>query len=156
VARTGAPAAAPVNVFQAEAAKLGAGTCSNVYAALGAGVARGSTFAVRTTADRKSPGTHLVAGVIGMTYNLPDLKGPAAGVIVAAPGPQGCQGQLVRVAPFQKPCSEVIRMLPPGSVTGQSLSGVPLYQLGGNQGQALLISSGASCVVVTVAGTTQA
>lgn len=155
VARTGASSPATTNIFQAEAMKLGAGACTSVYGALGAGVAQGSTFAVKTTTDKNSPGAHMIEGVVGMTYNLPELKGPAAGVIVAAPGLHGCQGQLVRVAPFQKPCSEVVRMLPPGTTAGQNLSGVPLYQLARNQGQALLISSGASCVVVTIAAATQ-
>jgi hypothetical protein len=47
-------------------------------------------------------------------------------------------------------------MLPKGSVEGGNLSGVPLYNLGGNQGQALLVSSGATCVVVTVVQAAQA
>jgi hypothetical protein len=61
----------------------------------------------------------------------------------------------VRVAPFQKPCAEVVSLLPAGSTAGQALSGVWQYQLAGNQGQALMIPSGSTCVVVTLSGMTQ-
>ena len=56
-----------------------------------------------------------------------------------------------RVAPFQRACKDVVAMLPAGSVTAGSLSGVPLYNLGGNKGQAMLVAAGNACVVVTVA-----
>ena len=85
-----------------------------------------------------------------MAYDLPDLKGEAASIVVAAPVADGCEGHFVRIAPFQKPCPQDLRNLPAGSALVSDLSQVPLYQLGGNQGQALLISSGAGCVVVTI------
>jgi hypothetical protein len=45
-------------------------------------------------------------------------------------------------------------MLPPGSTAAETLSGVWLYALGEGEGegQAMLLPSGASCVVVTVVG----
>lgn len=145
----------PVDVFNEQATKLGARTCAGLYSALGNLVAQGSAHTVWTETNRESPDTHVVRGTVGMTYNLPDLKGQAAGVVVAAPRGKGCEGQFVRVAPFQKPCQQIVRYLPAGSVTKVSLSGVPLYELGGGQGQALMIASGQSCVVVTITNGTQ-
>lgn len=149
-----APTQTP-DTFKSEAGKLGAKKCANLFSGMGQAVTNGSTFAVRTETNKKAPDNHAVQGVVGMAYNLPELKGQAAGIMFAAPVGQGCEGQLVRVAPFQKSCQDVVGLLPAGSVPSQSLSGVPTYQLGGNQGQALLIASGKSCVVVTIALATQ-
>jgi hypothetical protein len=149
-----APPAA-VNLFQDHANKLGARKCAALYAALGQGLTQGAAFAVKTEADKTSPDAHIVQGVVGMTYNLPDLKGQAGGAVLAAPRAQGCEGYMVRVAPFQKPCGEMVRALPAGSAGEQMLSGVAQYRLGGNQGQALMIPSGPGCVVVTLAGMAQ-
>ncbi|MGR4865704.1 hypothetical protein [Caulobacter sp. LARHSG274] len=156
-AAANAPANAPANVevFRDQANKVGARSCAGLYEALGLAVTRGAAYSVKTEADKAAPDAHLVQGVLGMTYDLPDLKGAAGGVVLAAPGGGGCEGYLVRVAPFQKPCAEVVSLLPAGSTAGQSLSGVWRYQLGGAQGQALMIPSGASCVVVTLSGMTQ-
>jgi hypothetical protein len=161
IAAAAATAAAPakaignVDVFRDQANKVGARSCADLYEALGQGLTRGATFAVKTEANPGVPDAHIVQGVLGMTYDLPDLKGPAGGVVLAAPGAGGCEGYLVRVAPFQKPCAEVVRFLPAGSVAGQALSGVWQYRLAGTQGQALMIPSGSNCVVVTLSGMTQ-
>lgn len=150
-------AAAPqVSPFQQQAAQLGVRQCANLFAALGQTVTYGSTYGVQTNANKAAPDTRGAQALIGMRYNVPDYKAQAAGVVTATPVGQTCEGQLVRVAPFQKPCPEVVGMLPKGSVEGGNLSGVPLYNLGGNQGQALLVSSGATCVVVTVVQAAQA
>ncbi|WP_156400533.1 hypothetical protein [Caulobacter sp. Root655] len=154
-AAAAASAPANVDVFRDQASKVGARTCANLYEALGQGLTRGAAFSVKTEANQGAPDAHIVQGVLGMTYDLPDLKGAAGGVVLAAPGAGGCEGYLVRVAPFQQPCAEVVRLLPAGSVVGQSLSGVWQYQLGGAQGQALMIPSGSACVVVTLSGMTQ-
>jgi hypothetical protein len=148
-------APASVDVFREQANKVGARSCADLYEALGQGLTRGAAYSVKTEADKAAPDAHLVQGVLGMTYDQPDLKGPAGGVVLAAPGQGGCEGYMVRVAPFQKPCAEVVSLLPAGSTAGQALSGVWRYQLAGNQGQALMIPSGAACVVVTLSGMTQ-
>jgi hypothetical protein len=155
IAAAAANAPANVDVFRDQANKVGARTCANLYEALGQGLTRGAAFSVKTEANQGAPDAHTVQGVLGMTYDLPDLKGPAGGVVLAAPGAGGCEGYLVRVAPFQKPCAEVVSLLPAGSVAGQALSGVWQYQLGGTQGQALMIPNGSTCVVVTLSGMTQ-
>lgn len=148
-----APSAA--NLFQDQASKLGARQCAALYAALGQSVVQGAAFGVKTETNKEAPDAHMVQGVVGMTYNLSDLKGQAGGIVLAAPAAKGCEGYLVRVAPFQKPCAEMTRSLPAGSVGEQTLSGVAQYRLGGNQGQALTIPNGSTCVVVTLAGMTQ-
>jgi hypothetical protein len=79
----------------------------------------------------------------------------AGGVLLAAPAAEGCEGYLVRVVPFQKPCAEVVSLLPAGSTAGAALAGAWRYQLAGTQGQALMIPSGSTCVVVTLSGMTQ-
>ena len=142
--------ATSASTFSAEAGKLGVRQCANLYSALGAMVSLGSNYAVLTQAEPSAPDAHGVQGVVGMTYSGPDHNGQAAGVILAAPVGNVCEGQVIRVAPFERPCADTLALLPAGSNPVGSLSGVPLYDLG-NQGQALLVSSGSSCVVVTVA-----
>lgn len=129
-----AAAPATANLFQDQASKLGARQCAALYAALGQSVIQGAAFTVKTETNKEAPDAHIVQGVVGMTYNLPDLKGQAGGIVLAAPAAKGCEGYLVRVAPFQKPCAEMARSLPAGSVGEQTLSGVAQYRLGGNQG----------------------
>ncbi len=160
---TAAPAPAAPNtvspgtrVFAEQAGKLGAQKCAGLYSALGDLVSRGADYAVHTETNREAPDGHVIKGAIGMTYNLPDLKGQAAGLVFVAPMANGCEGHLVRVAPFQKPCQQVVKDLPAGSTPAANLSGVPLYQLGGGQGQALMLASGTSCVVVTFTPGSQA
>lgn len=146
-----AKAAAPANVFRDEAARLGALRCAKLFSVLGQTVSNGSAYAVQTQTERAAPDGHGVQGVVGMTYDTPDYRAQAAGVVMAAPVGDRCEGQLVRVAPFQRACKDVVALLPAGSKAAGNLSGVPLYDLGGNQGQAMLVPSGGTCVVVTVA-----
>lgn len=144
------------HVYAEQASKLGAQKCAGLYSVLGDLVSQGANYAVRTETNKQAPDAHLITGAVGMTYDLPQLKGQAAGLIFAAPMANSCEGHFVRIAPFQKPCQQVVKDLPAGSVAAADLSGVPVYQLGGGQGQALMIASGASCVVVTVTPGSQA
>ena len=139
------------NPFPAEASRLGVRKCANLYSALGQTVSFGSDYAVLTQVEPSEPDAHAVQGVVGMAYSAPNYSGQAAGVVLATPVGDRCEGQLVRVAPFQRSCAETVGLLPAGSAAVGDLSGVPLYNLGENQGQALLLSSGAGCVVVSVA-----
>lgn len=147
-AATKAPAA---NVFQEQAGKLGVRRCANLFAALGNTVSNGAAYTVQTQTGGAAADAHGVQGVVGMTYDTPGYAAQAAGVVIAAPVGTKCEGQLVRVAPFQRACKDVVDQLPAGSTAVGSLSGVPLYNLGGGQGQAMLVSNGNSCVVVTIA-----
>ncbi len=153
-AQTKPPANAPaagVNAFQDQAAKLGVRRCTNVFAALGQSASGGASYAVQVMANRAAPDAHTVAGAAGMTYQIPEYSGPAVSVVSAAPVGQGCEGQMVRVTPFQKSCQDVVKLFPGGSTVAANLSGVPVYNLGGNQGQAMLLANGNGCVVVTIA-----
>ncbi|MGK6318977.1 hypothetical protein [Sphingomonas sp. DT-204] len=143
--------AASVNIFQEQAGRLGVRKCANLFAAMGETVSHGSSYTVQALTERAAPDGHGVQGVVGMTYNTPGYSAQAAGIVMAAPVGGKCEGQLVRVAPFQRACKDVVALLPAGSTAAGSLSGVPLYTLGSNQGQAMLVSSGGACVVVTVA-----
>jgi len=86
-----------------------------------------------------------------MSYDLPDYKTQAAGVVFASPVGQTCEGSLVRVAPFPKSCQQVAQTLPKGSVAADNLSNAMLFNLADNGGQALLVPSGNTCIVVSVA-----
>lgn len=138
------------DVFSQQAGELRANSCAGLYAALGNAAVMGSNYAVRTEANRATPNAHAVQGAVGMTYNLPNMKGQAAALVSAAPVGNKCEGQFVRVVPFQIGCNQILRDFPAGSKLIGNLSGVPLYQLGDAGGQALTISSDKSCIVVSV------
>jgi hypothetical protein len=150
-AQAGAPQAAATS-FQNQAAQLGVKSCAALFSSLGDSLTLGTTYASNAQAQQTAPNDHATQAVVGMKYDTPNYKGQAAGVVLTAPTKAGgCEGSLVRVAPFPQSCPDVVRQLPPGSALATSLSGTPLYNLGGNQGQALLVPSSAGCVVVTVA-----
>lgn len=137
--------------FSEQAAQLGVSRCANLFAGIGRAATAGSTYAVQVQAHGDDPDAHTVQGVVGIAYDRPDTQGQAAAVVSAAPAGKGCEGQMVRVAPFQVTCPEVLGLLPEGSTAAGDLAGVPLHNLGGNQGQALLVPSGSACVVVSIA-----
>ncbi|WP_217576153.1 hypothetical protein [Mesorhizobium sp. GbtcB19] len=146
-----ADAAANQNPFQAHVSQAGVHTCANLFAALGQSLTAGTTYAIQTQWDKASPDAHAVQAVAGMTYDLPDYKTQAAGVVIASPVGQTCEGSLVRVAPFQKTCQQVTQTLPKGSVAADNLSNTMLFNLANNGGQALLVPTGNTCIVVSVA-----
>jgi hypothetical protein len=150
---TSAPAdtSANKNPFQAHVAQAGVRTCANLFATLGQALTAGSTYAIQTQWDKTAPDTHAVQAVAGMSYNLPDYKTQAAGIVYASPVGQTCEGGFVRVAPFQKSCQEVAQGLPKGSVPADNLSNTSLFNLANNGGQALLVPTGNTCIVVSVA-----
>jgi hypothetical protein len=151
-ATSGSAPQAATATFRDQAAQLGVKSCAGLFASLGDSLTRGSRYASHAQAQQRSPNDHAAQALVGMKYDTPGYKGDAVGVVLTAPTTAGgCEGNLVRVAPFPQSCPETVRQLPPGSSLVSSLSGMPLYQLGGNQGQALLVSSGNNCVVVTVA-----
>jgi hypothetical protein len=146
-----ADASAGKTPFQTHANQAGVHTCANLFAALGQALTAGSTYAIQTQWDSTSPDTHAVQAVAGMSYNLPNYKTQAAGVVIASPVGQTCEGSLVRVAPFQKSCQDVEQTLPKGSVAADNLSNTMLFNLADNGGQALLVPTGNTCIVVSVA-----
>ena len=145
------PQAPAASLFKQQADQLGVRRCANLYAALGDTVAHGAVHNVQTRAEKSDADGHNVQGVVGLTYKTPSYSSQAGGIVTVSPVGDKCEGQLVRVAPFQRACSDAVALLPAGSVAVGNLAGVPLYDIGGNQGQALLVASGNTCVVVTVA-----
>ncbi|WEX75351.1 hypothetical protein PYH37_000749 [Sinorhizobium numidicum] len=144
-------AAAAETPFQKHANQAGVHTCAKVFAALGEALTLGSTYTEQTQWNTSSPDTHPVQAIAGMTYDLPDYKAQAAGVVFASPIGQGCEGGFVRVAPFQRTCQEIVQTLPKGSVLADNLSNTMLFNLANDGGQALLVPTGNACVVVSVA-----
>lgn len=136
--------------FAQQVSQLRANSCGGLYAALGNAAVAGSKYAVRSEADRTAPNAHAVSGTVGMTYDLPAIKGAAAALVSARPVGNKCEGQFVRIVPFQVSCSSILRDFPAGTKPIGDLSGVPFYQLGGDGGQALTIPSGETCVVVSI------
>jgi hypothetical protein len=149
------PQAPAASLFKQQADQLGVRRCANLYAALGETVAAGAAHNVQTRAEKSDADGHNVQGVVGLTYNTPSYSSQAAGIVTVSPVGDKCEGQLVRIAPYQRSCQQMVALLPAGSTAAGSLTGVPLYNLGGNQGQALLVPNGQTCVVVTVAQGTQ-
>lgn len=137
--------------FDKHISQAGIHGCAKVFSALGQALTLGSSYAVKTQWNDTSADTHTLQAVAGMSYDTSDYKGQAAGIVFASPIDQGCEGNLVRVVPFPKTCQEVVATLPQGSKLSETLSGTPLYDIGNNANQVLLVPAGNSCVVVTVA-----
>jgi hypothetical protein len=137
--------------FEKHANQAGVRTCAKVFAALGQALTLGTTYTEQTQWNTSSPDTHPVQAIAGMTYDLPDYKAQAAGVVFASPIGEGCEGGFVRVAPFQRTCQEIVQTLPKGSVLADNLSNTMLFNLANDGGQALLVPTGNACVVVSVA-----
>lgn len=144
------PSGAPSSLRD-QANRLGVKSCSAAFETLGNALTLGSTFALTSRAAPRQPDAHAVQGLAGLNYNTPDKKGAAAGVFFAAPLAGGCEGNFVRIAPVDRSCADAVGLLPKGSVKAQDLEGTPLYNLPERGGQVMLLPSGASCVVVSVA-----
>lgn len=141
----------PETPFQKHVAQAGIQACAQLFPALGQVLTHGANYAVNTQWNNSSPDSHPVQAVMGMSYDMADYKAQAAGVVFASPVGESCEGNLVRVAPFPKPCQDVAKTLLKGSKLAEILAGTPLFNLADNGGQALLVPTGSSCIVVTVA-----
>lgn len=130
--------------------QAGLKACAAAYPALGQMMAGGSPYAVISSWNRKAPDAHSIQALAGLSLNTPEYKGPAAGVVLAAPSPSGCEGNAVRVVPLPQSCAAVVKELPQGSQLVRNLSGTLVYELGAGRGQLMLLSSAASCVAISV------
>lgn len=140
------------NPFIRHATERGVDACKDTYAALGEALAAGSNYMVQTETANSDPNKHSMQGLVGLNYaRQGDYSGPAAGLVFASPAAtgKGCEGTMVRVVPFQQSCQAAANLLPQGSRQGQPLSGVHTFALP-NGGHAMLLPSGASCVVLSV------
>ncbi|MFX7140144.1 hypothetical protein ABTH88_19665, partial [Acinetobacter baumannii] len=87
---------------------------------------RGTTYASNASTQKDAHNDHAAQAVVGMRYDTPNYKGQSAGVVFTSPTRTGCEGGLVRVAPFPQSCPDVVKQLPPGSSLTTTLTGTPL------------------------------
>ncbi|ESY71285.1 MULTISPECIES: hypothetical protein [unclassified Mesorhizobium] len=149
-AQAAAPAL-PDTPFLEHVKQAGVQACSTIYPVLGQILTTGAKYSVKSLWNDQAADKHAVQAFVGMDYATERYSGPAAGVVFASPTASGCEGAMVRVAPFASPCSEIPSVLPQGSKITDHLGKVEVYELGGNAGEALLLPTGNSCVVISVA-----
>jgi len=144
-------ATAPSNADPFTAHSSGLKACSSTYAGLGKILTEGTQFMVQTQTAKATPERHGISGVVGMVFppNSGAYSGPAAGIVFAAPTADGCEGNMVRVVPFEQSCAVAATLLPQGSEALQPLSTLPIYNLP-TGGQAMLMPSGSGCVAITI------
>lgn len=140
--------------FRDHANEAGLTTCANMFATLGDMLTAGSRYSVQSFWNRDAPDAHAVQALAGMTYETKAYSGPAAGLVFAAPNGSACEGSMVRVAPYPGPCDGIPPILPSGSERMNGLNDIAVYSLG-TGGQALLLPTDKSCVVISVASGAQ-
>lgn len=140
--------------FQQHVKQAGLQSCSKVFPGLGALLTNGSQYGVQSIWNNETPDRHSVQALVGMNYATQGYNAMAAGVVVAAPTGSNCEGSMVRVAPFAVPCTEMPAKLPNGSKLTNNLAQVSVYELPDNGGNAMLLPTGNSCVVISVASAT--
>jgi hypothetical protein len=136
--------------FLQHAKQAGVQVCSTVFPVLGELLTNGSRYSVQSSWNTSSPDKHALQAVVGMEYATERYSGAAAGIVFAAPTGSACEGTMVRVAPFSTSCADMPSLLPPGSRATNNLGKVAVYELGNNGGNALLLPSGNTCVVISV------
>ncbi|WP_439271280.1 hypothetical protein [Pseudochrobactrum sp. HB0163] len=140
------------SLFARHASNAGIKSCSDTYKELGEALTVGARYMVQTESAHKNPDQHALQGLVGLNYQgQGDYSGHAVGLVFVAPvtGSQNCEGTMLRVVPFQKSCQAAANLLPAGSKQGQSLMGLPVFELP-NSGYAMLMPSGEGCVVLSV------
>jgi hypothetical protein len=140
--------------FLQHAKQAGLQSCSDVFPGLGALLTNGSQYSVQSIWNPETPDKHTVQALVGMNYATEGYSGPAAGVVVAAPTGTLCEGSMVRVAPFAASCADMPAMLPKGSKLTNNLAQISVYELPDNGGNAMLLPTGNSCVVISVVSAT--
>jgi hypothetical protein len=141
--------------FLQHARQAGLEACSTVFPALGELLTNGSQYSVQSTWNTQEPDKHAVQALVGMDYATESYNGPAVGVVFAAPTGSACEGTMVRVAPFSMSCANIPSVLPAGSTLANDFGKVSVYALGNGGGDALLLPTGDSCIVISVASATQ-
>lgn len=137
--------------FLAHSKQAGLSACSNVYPILGQLLTSGAKYNVVSEWNQQAADQHPIQGLVGLDYDTQNYTGLAGGIVMAAPNGTDCEGAMVRVAPLPTSCANVPATLPQGSNIANTLGRVSLYTLAGNGGQALLVPSGETCVVVSIA-----
>ncbi|ESZ37708.1 hypothetical protein [Mesorhizobium sp. L2C066B000] len=137
--------------FLQHAKEAGLQSCSNIFPALGHMLTTGTTYSVQSIWNNEAPDKHLVEALVGMNYATQGYSGPAAGLVFAAPTASVCEGTMVRVAPFAANCADVPALLPKDSKLANNLGQISVYELANGGGNAMLLPTGNSCVVISVA-----
>ncbi|WP_454858318.1 hypothetical protein [Rhizobium binxianense] len=137
--------------FLTHTKQAGLSACSNVFPVLGQLLTSGAKYNIVSEWNQQAPDQHPIQALVGLDYESQSYTGPAGGIVMAAPNGTDCEGAMVRVAPLPMACSNVPATLPQGSRIANTLGKVSVYTLAGNGGQALLVPSGQTCVVVSVA-----
>jgi hypothetical protein len=150
-AEAAAPPALPDTPFLEHVKQAGVQACSTVYPVLGQILTNGTKYSVKSLWNDQAADKHAIQAFVGMDYASERYSGPAAGIVFASPTATGCEGAMVRVAPFASPCADIASILPQGSKITDHLGQVEVYELGGNAGEALLLPTGKSCVVISLA-----
>ncbi|RWP84667.1 MAG: hypothetical protein E5Y74_08965 [Mesorhizobium sp.] len=150
-AETAAAPVLPDTPFLEHVKQAGVQACSTVYPALGQILTNGTKYSVKSLWNDQAADKHAIQAFVGMDYASESYSGPAAGIVFASPTATGCEGAMVRVAPFASPCADIASILPQGSKITDHLGQVEVYELGGNAGEALLLPTGKSCVVISLA-----
>jgi len=140
--------------FLQHAKQAGLQSCSTVFPVLGALLTNGTQYNVQSLWNSEAADKHAVQALVGMNYATQGYSGPAAGVVFAAPVGSGCEGSMVRVAPFTASCSDISAKFPNGSKLVNNLGQISVYELGNDGGNAMLLPTGNSCVVISVASAT--
>lgn len=135
--------------FLQHAKQAGLKSCSTVFPALGELLTNGSQYGVQSFWNSEAPEEHSIHALAGMSYQTSSYTGTAAGIVFAAPMNSGCEGAMIRVAPFAKACADIPAALPQGSKLTNNLGQVAVFSLGSG-GEALLLPNGNSCVVISV------
>jgi hypothetical protein len=107
-----------------------AGGCTSlleVFPVLGQVLTNGTKFGVKSSWNDQAADKYPMQALVGMDYATTQYNGPAAGVIFAAPTGSACEGTMVRVVPFAKPCASVPAMLPPNSKISDNLGQFAVY-----------------------------
>jgi len=104
--------ALPDTPFLEHVKQAGVQACSTVYPVLGQILTTGTKYSVKSLWNDQAADKHAVQAFVGMDYATERYSGPAAGVVFASPTASGCEGAMVRVAPFASPCADIPAILP--------------------------------------------
>lgn len=143
--------ALPDTPFLQHAKQAGLQSCSTVFPVLGDLLTNGTQYNVQSVWNNEAADKHAVQALVGMNYATQGYSGPAAGIVFAAPVVSGCEGAMVRVAPFTASCPDVSIKFPNGSKLVNNLGQIGVYELGNDGGNAMLLPTGSGCVVISVA-----
>ncbi len=143
--------ALPDTPFLQHAKKAGLQSCSTIFPVLGQLLTNGTQYNVQSIWNNQAADKHAMQALVGMDYATQGYSGPAAGIVFAAPVASGCEGAMVRVAPFTGSCPEVSAKFPNGSKLVNNLGQVGVYELGSDGGDAMLLPTGNGCIVISVA-----